>query len=100
MHRLLETLLGPVEQEGEQDEPGANCDPLGEMISEWKDTAGEEVGCIERMVDHAFAQREVDDFGDFEWVSGSLDAWDRLVRVCGLDLRGALWRRRAIPHVL
>lgn len=74
-------------------------DTLGASISEWKDDARTEASQIDQMIDYMSHKRDMDDFGDFDWIEESLIAWDRL-KVCGLDIAGALWRRRAMPHVL
>lgn len=75
-------------------------DPLSDEIADWKHKAKEEAGQIEQLSDFAFQKQEMDDWDDFDWVDESLRAWDRLKTVCGLDVAGALWRRRALPHVL
>lgn len=74
-------------------------DPLAIEIIDWKETAAEQAAQIKQMIDNAFDQREMDDLGDYDWVDDSLRAWDRLV-ASGLDIAGALWRRRALPYVL
>lgn len=76
-----------------------SVDTLRMSIADWRDEADEEAKQIEQMIDYVSFKRDMDDCGDFEWVEESLIAWDRL-KVCGLDTVGALWRRRAIPHVL
>lgn len=93
---LLEDLLRGSEEAPEGNEPR---DRLGEDIADWKDQAEEDAKAIEQFVDFACSHREVDEFGDLDWVDASVRAWDRL-KIAGLDLQGALWRRRAIPHVL
>jgi hypothetical protein len=74
-------------------------DKLGVAISDWKDNAADEAKSIELLADFAFSHRDIDDSGDLDWVDESLRAWDRL-KTAGLDMKGALWRRRAVPHVL
>lgn len=96
LYGLLEHLLQGFDDPPDENEPR---DKLAEDIADWKDQAEEDAHAIEHVIDFASSHREVDDFGDLDWVDGGLRAWDRL-KVAGLDLQGALWRRRAIPHVL
>lgn len=74
-------------------------DTVGASIADWKYDADEEAKQIAQMIDYVSFKRDMDDCGEFDWVGESLVAWNRL-KVCGLDIAGTLWRRRAIPHVL
>ena len=69
-------------------------DPLADKIADWKYDASEEASAIESMADYAFDHAE-----DLGWVDSSLEAWEKL-KAIGLDLKGALWRRRSIPFIL
>ena len=69
-------------------------DPLANKIEDWKYDALEEARAIETMADYAFDHAE-----DLAWVESSLEAWEKL-KAIGLDLKGALWRRRSIPFIL
>lgn len=94
---LLEGLMGKTDS-GDIEE--ALEDKLGNKIAMWREEAAYEADSIVRIVDHAEWKRENDDFGDFEWVDSAVRAWDRLTKVVQLDISGALWRRRAVPHIL
>ena len=74
-------------------------DQLGVQIAEWKDDAHEWATHIERPFDEADYRYQMDQSGDWDWSIESAEAWRRL-KICGLDAEGALWRRRALPHVL
>lgn len=99
---LLAELFGDDFDQGDgAGDPTAttNQDPLTAEIADWKESASEEAGQIKQIIDYVFHLREMDDSGDRDWIDESLTAWDRL-EVCGLDIAGTLWRRRALPHVL
>lgn len=81
-------------------EPTAEeIDPLADKIEDWKHEAREDASNIERLPDFASSHHEIDDDAYLDWVPDSLDAWARL-EGAGLDVGGALWRRRALPHAL
>lgn len=93
-------LFEQLENEIATDETDeARPDQLTVDIGNWKDDAVDEAGDIEHLMDFALSHLEVDDSGDLEWVNNSKKAWGRL-KSAGLDVKGALWRRRAIPHIL
>lgn len=98
---LLMEIMSKVGHDlADSPDPAERRDELAENIRTWRDEAGEQADSIELMVEHAFTARDFDGLGDFDWVDSSLQAWDRLTKVVRLDIAGALWRRRAIPHIL
>jgi len=99
---LLDEILGGDfvdDTETNDTSPASAQDQLADEIVHWKDAANEDAAQIKRIIDYLFQLRELDDDGDREWIDEGLHAWDRL-EVSGLDIAGALWRRRALPHVL
>ena len=99
---LLAELLGDDFAGGADESDATEATPqdlLSDEIADWKDSATEETGQINQIIEYVFQLREMDDDYDREWIDASLTAWDRLV-VSGLDIAGTLWRRRALPHVL
>ena len=95
---LLRDIIGNEEEESASDDKPVP-DRLAEDIEDWKDTARSEARAIASIIDYAREQHESDEHGDFECLYEGLRAWDRL-EITGIDIKGALWRRRAIPHVL
>jgi hypothetical protein len=95
-----QALRGEESGGNEESDTAEIQDELGDKIAMWREEAEEEARSIDQMVEHAFQEREDDPFFDFEWVDASLRAWDRLTKVVKLDIAGALWRRRAVPHIL
>lgn len=91
--------LGAGDIEDIDDYGGGMPDRLAMDIADWKDDAGDDAGHIEQLIDFAVSHLEVDDSGELDWVHSSARAWD-LLKVAGLDLKGTLWRRRALPHIL
>jgi len=95
-----QALRGEESGGNEESDTAEIQDELGDKIAMWREEAVEEARSIDQMVEHAFQEREDDPFFNFEWVDASLRAWDRLTKVVKLDIAGALWRRRAVPHIL
>ncbi len=91
-------VLSENDEEAEEF-PKAKQDPLADRIEDWKYDSKGWAREIERAFDEIFELSGCDTSGEYEWVEGSLRAWDRL-RGAGLDVADALWRRRAIPFVL
>jgi hypothetical protein len=91
LDKLFEDLVG--EDAGGDTVDAKALDLLGINIEDWKYDAHEEARAIARAFDLA---------ADSDWVGGEIgsQAWDRLTGIAGLDVEGALWRRRAVPHVL
>jgi hypothetical protein len=85
---------------GNLDDDDSAADPLGRDIEGWKYGARNDAACIEQTFEYLINRRSWDDTDDFDWVDEVERAWDRLTNVAGLDLKGALWRRNAIPHIL
>jgi hypothetical protein len=75
-------------------------DALGDDIEGWKNGARNEAGNITHAFSYLADRRSWDDDNDFEWVDEAQLSWDRLIKIVGLDLKGAFWRRNAIPHIL
>jgi hypothetical protein len=75
-------------------------DELAIRIDDWKDAAEEEGKLLEQTFDYVEAVQQIDEGGDLDWVIEAVWAWKRLTKVAGLDVEGALWRRRAVPHIL
>ncbi|OYZ14129.1 MAG: hypothetical protein B7Y35_10075 [Sphingomonadales bacterium 28-64-96] len=96
---MLADLLADVHL----DDDGGTAPPYDALkydMGAWQDEAADEAARIERIIDYAFDRLSLDDDGDLPWLESSLEAWNRLVKACGLNIEGALWRRRALPHVL
>lgn len=91
----LDDLIGPDDQ---YDDEGAavetrKWDQLADEIDDWKYEAREEAKALSILFD-------VINDNEWDWAEAGLRAWDRLTAVAALDVEGALWRRRALPHVL
>jgi hypothetical protein len=96
LRALLDSLvidLG-ITDEPETTVPHRPADPIGDKIAEWKDDAADDASAIETMADYVFDRGE-----DLSWAEASLEAWDKL-KAIGLDVKGAFWRRRAVPFIL
>jgi hypothetical protein len=75
-------------------------DELSIEIGNWRCEAEDERKLLDQAFDHLESIQEFDHDGNLDWVTYSVRAWTRLRKVCGLDVEGALWRRRALPHML
>jgi hypothetical protein len=96
MHKILEDLIpdsGPPNHTTRGNE-------LSIEIENWKYDANQERGLLEQAFDYLQQRQEIDEDGYLDWVINAIEAWSRLTNVAGLDVEGALWRRRAIPHIL
>jgi hypothetical protein len=96
MHKLLATMIPGSTSPNFDRRP----DELSIEIENWKYDAEMERKLLEQSFDHLQAHQEIDEGGDLDWVIEAVWAWTRLTKVAGLDVEGALWRRRAIPHIL
>ena len=96
MHKMLDDLF--PDSEPAHFEP--RRDQLSIEIENWKDDANEESQLLRQAFDYLEQRQEFDEDGYLDWIVDAVRAWDRLTKVAGLDVKGALWRRRAIPHVL
>lgn len=94
---LLDELLDGIEIDDDQNDVS---DSLGLDIQGWKNQAKDDAGNIEHAMAYLSERRESDEFGDFEWLGDVEESWLKLMRVVGLDLKGAFWRRNALPHIL
>lgn len=92
---ILDNLVG-------DDRPTFNrrSDELSIKIKNWKYNAENESKLLGYAFDHLRSLQEFDEDGDLDWVTDAARAWDRLRKVAGLNVEGALWRRRALPHML
>jgi hypothetical protein len=97
LHIVLKGILPELHGGNAPSDRGG--DQLADQIDDWKYDANSEAKAIDHVMDWATSHRDIDDSGDLDWVDESIRAWDRL-KACGLDLAGALWRKRAVPHVL
>jgi hypothetical protein len=75
-------------------------DPLGREIEGWQYGARNDAENIKHAFAYLIDRRSWDEDGDFDWVDETERSWDRLIKIVGLDLKGAFWRRNAIPHIL
>lgn len=97
--RWLNPLLSSLVGEGKPTFQ-RQTDELSIEIENWKYDAENERKLLEHAFDHLECLYEIDDGGDLDWVADAVWAWNRLRKVAGLDVEGALWRRRALPHML
>ncbi|MBP8234794.1 MAG: hypothetical protein KAY22_21100 [Rhizorhabdus sp.] len=96
---LLDLLAGLMSSfEIETSDPTG--DPLAVNIEDWKARATEDASNVRYAFTALADRRAQDEYDDFDWVDDSVRSWDRLMGAVGLDLHGAFWRRRAIPHIL
>ena len=77
-----------------------SSDPLGRDIEGWKSGARNDAGNIEHAFDYLADRRANDDDDDLEFLDDVGSSWNRLMKVVGFDIKGAFWRRSAIPHIL
>lgn len=75
-------------------------DFLAEEITAEKRNAKSAARSLEHIIDYAAEKRADDGDNFFEWAEEGLEAWHTLKSQCGLDVSGALWRRRMVPHIL
>ena len=73
---------------------------LGREIEGWKSGARNDAGNITHAFDYLADRRANDDDNDLEFLDEVELSWDRLTKVVGFDMKGAFWRRSAIPHIL
>lgn len=95
-HKILDSLIPDTGSPRFQRRP----DELSIEIENWKYEAGKERALLEQAFDYLRMRQENDDDGYLDWAIEANWAWTRLTKVAGLDIEGALWRRRAIPHIL
>ena len=81
-------------------EDNDSFDPLGRDIEGWKSGARNDVGNIEHAFEYLAERRANDDDNDLEFLDEIELSWNRLRKVVGFDIKGAFWRRSAIPHIL
>jgi hypothetical protein len=96
MHKLLARMIPGSTSPNFDRRP----DELSIEIENWKYDARKERDLIEQSFEVLQAHQEIDEGGDLDWVIEAVWAWKRLTKVAGLDVEGALWRRRALPHIL
>ncbi len=99
-NREFDALFEELFPGGSFDDESLPADPIGRDIEGWKSRARSDTNSLEQAFDYLADRRANDDDDDFEWVDDSQLSWDRLTKVVGLDLKGAFWRRNAIPHIL
>jgi len=75
-------------------------DLLADEIQMHKRSAKSLAASLEAVLDYAEEKRADDEDGNFEWMEEGFEAWQTLVSQCGLNVAGALWRRRMVPHIL
>lgn len=97
--RWLNPLLSDLFGEGKPNFE-RQTDELSVEIENWKYEAEKERNLLEQAFDYLQCHYDIDEDGDLDWAANALWAWDRLRKVAGLDVEGALWRRRALPHTL
>lgn len=98
--REFMALFEGIFPEGLANAESASADPLGDDIEAWKSGARNDSNNIRYAFDCLADRRDNDDNDDFEWVDEAQSSWNRLTKVVGLDMKGAFWRRSAIPHIL
>jgi hypothetical protein len=97
--RELMALFDELFPDGLFDEDDS-LDPLGRDIEGWKSGARSDAGNITHAFDYLADRRANDDDDDLEFLDEVELSWRRLTKVVGFDIKGAFWRRSAIPHIL
>lgn len=100
-NRLLDEIFSTLELEMfNQDATTEPFDELGSTIRALRSQGKDDARAIEFVIDYAEERQRMDGDGDLDGLEEGLIAWQRLIRVAGLDVAGALWRRSAVPHIL
>lgn len=87
------------ESDGEVDVEPSRRDELDVKIENLKDEAKDKAGEIDHLVQWGWWKFE-DNPEDYGWMLRSNEAWRELTGPTGLDVAGALWRRKALPFIL
>jgi len=99
-NRWINKMLGGLIPDSGSPNFKLRPDELSIEIENWKYDANKERMLLEQSFDYLQQRQEIDEDGYLDWVIEAVWAWTRLTKVAGLDVEGALWRRRAIPHIL